>query len=190
MKRADLLGVTFLVIHIGSHKGIGLQKSVKLVAESVNQGLDKSSNVKILLETSAGYKNSVGSKFEELAIIIDEVNIKSRVSICFDTCHVFAAGYDLRTETSVNNVLTKFTDIIGLNKLELIHLNDSKGLLGGGLDRHEHIGKGNIGLSGFKAFLLDKRIKNKPIILETPNTDNYGDRDNFDIVNKIIDMKN
>ncbi|MCE7736028.1 MAG: deoxyribonuclease IV [Candidatus Heimdallarchaeota archaeon] len=186
VKRADLLDVNFLVIHIGSHKGIGLTKGIKLVADAVNHGLEESSQVKILLETSAGYKNSVGSKFEELESIIEEINIKSRVGICFDTCHVFAAGYDLRTETSVDDVLNEFDSKVGLTKLKLIHLNDSKGLLGGGLDRHENIGRGNIGLSGFEALLTDKRIYNKPIILETPNTDIYGDKDNFDLVNKIV----
>jgi deoxyribonuclease-4 len=187
VKRADLLNINLLVIHIGSHKGEGISSGIELVSDAVNLALNNSKNVNILLETSAGYKNSVGSKFSELMKIIDNVSLKKRVGICFDTCHVFAAGYDLRTKSSVIKVIDNFDSEVGMKYLKLIHLNDSKTELGGGSDRHEHIGKGKIGLTGFEVFLNENRIKDIPIILETPNTSSYGDKENFELITKILD---
>ncbi|OLS22469.1 MAG: Endonuclease 4, partial [Candidatus Heimdallarchaeota archaeon LC_2] len=186
VSRADLLDVNFLVIHIGSHKGEGLTSGIKNVIDAVNFALNENNRVKILLETSAGYKNSVGSKFEELMQIIDKIEIPKRVGVCFDTCHVFAANYDLRNKTSVETVIETFKENVGLNYLSLIHLNDSKSKLGGGLDRHHHIGKGEIGIEAFKSLLNHPDLKNIPKILETPNQPDYGDIDNLRLVKSLI----
>lgn len=186
VSRADLLDVDLLVIHIGSHKGVGVNTGINNVAEAVNLALDNSGKVNILLETSAGYQNSVGSNFQELSEIIDRINNPNRIGVCFDTCHVFAANYDLRSKEAVQNVIQKFKDTVGLNFLKLIHLNDSKGKLAGGLDRHNHIGKGEIGINGFKALLNHQALQKVPIILETPNEPNYGDIENLNMVKSLI----
>ncbi len=186
VSRADLLDVDLLVIHIGSHKGIGVNTGINNVAEAVNLALDNSDKVNILLETSAGYKNSVGSEFQELSEIIGKVNTPNRIGVCFDTCHVFAANYDLRSKEGAQNVIEIFKETVGLNFLKLIHLNDSKGKLGGGLDRHNHIGKGEIGIDGFKTLLNHRDLQKVPIILETPNEPNYGDIENISMVKSLI----
>ena len=133
----------------------------------------------IILENTAGTKNNVGSKFEELKYIFDNVQDKSRIGFCFDTCHAFAAGYDLSSSKSVMHTLDKFNKIIGMKYLKVVHLNDSKGELGNGLDRHQHIGKGQIGEKGFRQLLKNSVIRQLPLILETPIDENFGDRENI-----------
>ena len=121
----------------------------------------------LLLENTAGTKNSMGGSFGDIADIIDALNTK-RVGVCLDTCHLFGAGYDLRTPKDIENTLEEFDTQIGLGRLKLVHLNDSKGDLGSALDRHEHIGLGKIGENGFRSILGNKTIKSTPMILETP----------------------
>jgi deoxyribonuclease-4 len=133
----------------------------------------------IILENTAGTKNNVGSKFEELKYIFDNVKDKSRIGFCFDTCHAFAAGYDLSSKKSVTDTLDQFDKIIGLKYLKVVHLNDSKGALGNGLDRHQHIGKGHIGEEGFRQLLKNPDINQLPLILETPIDENIGDSENI-----------
>ena len=142
--------------------------------------------MKILLETSAGSKNSVGSKFEEIGKIIENVTDPAKIGVCFDTCHVFAAGYDIRDEEGLYNTLNDFNDFIGLEKLNVLHLNDSKGPLGSGKDRHEHIGLGNIGVNGFAALLNHKKLNNLPSIIETPINEIRGNRENLDILKELM----
>jgi deoxyribonuclease-4 len=136
----------------------------------------KKSGVTILLENSAGQKNSVGSQFEEMSTILDRTG---DATVCLDTCHLFAAGHDLRTQESVENVLGSFDRAVGLGKLKVVHLNDSKGPLGSNLDRHEHIGLGNIGVPGLAAFVRHKAIASLPIIMETPIEDRRGEVENM-----------
>ncbi len=133
----------------------------------------------------AGQKNSMGSKFEEVREILDSVKQKDRVAVCLDTCHAYAAGYDLHVEKAVEKTLAKFDETIGLEDLRVVHLNDSEGGLGSGLDRHEHIGMGYIGTSGFKAILHNKAIRERPLILETPIDERRGNAGNLETVRRL-----
>ena len=188
LERCNTLGIEYVVTHIGSHLGTGLEKGLDRVVKACNTALSNSSNnTMIILENTAGTKNNVGSKFDELKYIFDNVNDKSRIGFCFDTCHAFAAGYDLSTSKSVIDTLNKFDQIIGLKYLKVVHLNDSKGELGNGLDRHQHIGRGFIGESGFRELLKNSIIKQLPLILETPIDETFDDEYN---INKIYSLAN
>ncbi len=168
---ADNLGLNYYVMHVGSHKGKGIDEGINNTISTLNFLLESNPSVDLLLETSAGTKNSVGSHFDELATIIDAVDDKS-IGVCFDTAHVFASGYDLTNINSIDAVFTEFDNIIGLNRLKVFHLNDSKYALGSGKDRHEHIGMGYIGLPVFEYIMnINAQI---PAIIETPVND-YGD---------------
>ncbi|MDW7977951.1 MAG: deoxyribonuclease IV [Candidatus Caldarchaeum sp.] len=169
LERCGLLGVELLVVHIGSHLGAGIEKGIELVANAVNQALEKVDNkVLVLLENMAGQKNSCGSKFQDIAQILSRIERQSRVGVCLDTCHLLAAGYDIRSKEAVEATLKEFDRVVGLDRLKAVHLNDSKGGLGSGLDRHEHIGMGSIGVQGFKAFINHPAIRDKPMVIETP----------------------
>jgi len=188
LERCNTLGIEYVVTHIGSHLGTGLEKGLDRVVKACNTALSNSSNnTMIILENTAGTKNNVGSKFDELKYIFDNVNDKSRIGFCFDTCHAFAAGYDLSTSKSVIDTLKKFDQIIGLKYLKVVHLNDSKGELGNGLDRHQHIGRGFIGENGFRELLKNSTIKQLPLILETPIDETFDDEYN---INKIYSLEN
>jgi deoxyribonuclease-4 len=160
------LGVPYLVTHLGSHLGKGRDEGIKNVINAINQaeGLSK---VRLLLENTAGQTNSVGSKLDELAEIYDGVS--GKVGFCLDTCHTFAAGYDITKAETIDQIDRE----LGLEKIQLIHLNDAKFGLGSHLDRHENIGKGFMGREGFRKFLSYRTIKDKPMILETP--ENFPD---------------
>jgi len=188
LERCNTLGIEYVVTHIGSHLGTGLEKGLDRVVKACNIALSNSSNnTMVILENTAGTKNNVGSKFNELKYIFDNVNDKSRIGFCFDTCHAFAAGYDLSTSKSVIDTLKKFDQIIGLKYLKVVHLNDSKGELGNGLDRHQHIGRGFIGENGFRELLKNSTIKQLPLILETPIDETFDDEYN---INKIYSLEN
>lgn len=169
LKRTGQLGLQYLVVHVGSHLGKGIAAGIKHAAEAVNTALSKvDNNVMILLENMAGQRNSVGSGFENIKRILDLIEDEGRVGVCLDTCHAFAAGYDFRTREAVENTLKDFDEIIGLSKLKIIHVNDSKGDLGSGIDRHEHLGMGKIGEGGFIELTHHPVIRPLPLILETP----------------------
>lgn len=175
LERSGELGLNYLVVHIGSHLGKGLDIGIKKAAEAVNTALSKVDNdVMILLENMAGQRNSVGSKFEDIKRILNLIEYPDRVGVCIDTCHAFAAGYDFRTREAIENTLRDFDEIIGLKLLKVVHINDSKGDLGSHLDRHEHIGMGKIGENGFRELFHNPYIRNLPLILETP-VDSRGD---------------
>jgi deoxyribonuclease IV len=142
-------------------------------------------DVVILLENSAGARNSMGSSFSEIAAILDSLHDKSHLGICLDTCHLFAAGYDLRTDSAIEETLGQFQDCIDLERLMLIHLNDSLGSLGSHLDRHEHIGLGQIGESGFRAILSHPIVLQRPMILETPQDSRRDDLGNLSVVRSL-----
>ena len=149
LKRCSKLGVPYLVAHLGSHKGSGDQKGIEKLVKAFTKAIENTPNdVMILLENTAGQKNSVGSNLEQLASILFQLKPAKRFGICFDTCHLFAAGYDLRDEKTVKSTLEQFNKFIGVEHLKIVHLNDSKGVLGCNVDRHEHIGLGNIGETG------------------------------------------
>jgi deoxyribonuclease-4 len=170
LDRASLLGIGFLVVHPGSHGGAGVAEGIRRAAESLDTVLKSSRNLRttILLETTAGQGNSLGADFGELRGIIDSCRRRTRLGVCLDTCHVFAAGYDISRKKSCTALIDEFDRIIGLERLRLIHLNDSKKEAGSRVDRHEHIGAGGIGNAGFRSLLGDPRLAGVPVVLETP----------------------
>jgi len=166
--RAAELNVSYVVTHLGSHLGHGKKEGFKRIVEAVNDSFSSvENNVMLLLENTAGTKNSMGSAFEDIEYILSRITTEKRIGVCFDTCHAFAAGYDLVSRGAIAHTLQRFDEVIGLNKLKLVHLNDSKGGLGSKLDRHEHIGMGKIGEAGFRN-ILHSRLGQLPLILETP----------------------
>jgi deoxyribonuclease-4 len=170
MQRAELLGIPYLVMHPGSHRGEGEREGLNRIARAVNrlhqQGDE--ATVMILLETTAGQGATLGDRFDHFARIIEQVEMDKKVGVCFDTCHVFAAGYDISTPVGYEATLGEFHHLIGLDRLKLVHLNDSKAALGTRVDRHEHIGQGHLGLDAFRLLLQDPRLAHLPFILETP----------------------
>jgi len=169
LTKCHRLRIPYLVTHMGSHMGTSEEDGVRRVAEACNTAIKLSEgNVIILLENTAGQRNSVGHTFNHLRKCIELIEEKQRVGVCFDTCHGFAAGYDIRTQRDVENLLKNFDETLGLERLKVIHVNDSKGDLGSHLDRHEHLGRGKIGLNGFKALMSFKEVQKLPLIIETP----------------------
>lgn len=170
LARCALLGVPWLVTHPGAHMGSGVDEGVRRVAESLNRLFDEQPDqgVIVLLETTAGQGSALGRSFEELAAILALVEDQTRVGVCFDTCHIFAAGYDIRDDAGYAATMQSFDETIGLQRLHVFHFNDSKKGLGSHVDRHAHIGEGEIGLDAFRAIVNDERFANHPGILETP----------------------
>jgi deoxyribonuclease-4 len=172
MQRCELLGLKLLNFHPGSSLGkTSEEECLKTVADSINWVIERTANVTAVIENTAGMGNHVGHNFEQLAFIIKHVKNKERVGICYDTCHGFTAGYDIRTKTAFEQTFAEFDRIIGIQYLKGMHLNDSKKEFASHKDRHESIGKGFIGLNAFKFIMNDKRFDNIPLILETPNSD-------------------
>lgn len=177
--RSSILGIPFVVLHPGSHMGRGENDGMQKIIASINAIFNQTADVKtrLLLETTAGQGSSLGHTFEQLAMIMDKVKDTRRLGICLDTSHIFAAGYDIRTKASYNTTISKFDEILGLEHLNLIHLNDSKKNLDSRVDRHEHIGEGHIGIEAFKLFMNDERFANIPKIIETPKHNKGADHD-------------
>ena len=226
LKRSSILGIPYIIVHLGSHGGKGTDNGIGQLVKACNiafknynrspssksalgttvskdnkkksegRGPRQNKPVTIILENSAGEKNSIGSKFDELGLILDKLtssgsshrdNKISSFGICLDTCHAFAAGYDLRTENGVNETLDKFRSEIGMRNLKVIHLNDSKDKLNSNRDRHEHIGLGKIGKEGFRALLNHKSVKRLPVIMETPIDSKRDNSDNLKVVLDLLD---
>jgi len=186
VKRCGVLGIPFLVIHLGSHLGAGIEVGMKNLVNACNTAAAKADDdVTILLENTAGQKNCVGSKLEELKRILEQLEPRKRFGVCFDTCHAFAAGYDLRSKDKVQEVIAEFDKYVGMNNLRIVHLNDSRFELGFGKDRHEHIGLGYIGEKGFKAILAQKEFTKLPLILETPFDEPGADVNNLKKVREL-----
>lgn len=170
MHRCELLGLDRLNFHPGSHlKRIDDEGSLRRIAESINMALERSKGVTAVLENTAGQGSNLGYKFEHLAYIIDRVEDKSRVGVCLDTCHTFAAGYDLRTREACDRTFAEFDSIIGFGYLRGMHLNDAMRPLGSRIDRHSPLGDGEIGWECFRYIASDPRFDNVPLILETPD---------------------
>ena len=175
MHRCELLGLDRLNFHPGSHlKRIDEEGSLKRIAESINMALERSKGVTAVLENTAGQGSNLGFKFEHLAYIIDRVEDKSRVGVCLDTCHSFAAGYDLRTREACDATFEEFERIIGFKYLRGMHLNDAMRPLGSHIDRHSPLGDGEIGWECFKYIAGDPRFDNIPLILETPDEERWA----------------
>lgn len=170
MQRCEALGLMSLNFHPGAHLGqISESDCLKRVAESINLALAESNGVTAVVEATAGQGSNVGYAFEHLRAVIDAVEDRSRVGVCIDTAHIFAAGYDLRTPEAYEATFRQFEEIIGLNYLRGIHLNDSKKALGSRVDRHDSLGDGLLGMDVFARIMRDARFDNVPIILETPD---------------------
>ncbi len=168
LTRCDQLGLPALNIHPGSHLGlVSEEQCCALIADSINRALDRTSNVSVVLENTSGQGTNIGYRFEHLASIIDKVEDRSRTGCCLDTCHAFAAGYDLRTKEAYSAMMSLFNRTIGLEYLRGLHLNDAKSALGSRVDRHQSIGLGEIGWEPFRFFMTDPRLDKRPMILET-----------------------
>jgi deoxyribonuclease-4 len=170
LRRCDQLAIPYLVSHPGAHVGTGIDAGIVRIGEAIRRVHDETpeSQAILLLETTAGQGTTIGSTFEEIAAIIAEVEDKSRVGVCMDTCHIFAAGYDIRNAETYAATMAAFDSIVGLNYLKCIHINDSQKGFGSKVDRHAHIGEGEIGLSGFEHLVNDPRLAGLPGVLETP----------------------
>ncbi|MDR0806193.1 MAG: deoxyribonuclease IV [Enterobacteriaceae bacterium] len=176
MTRCQQLGLTLLNFHPGSHLlQINEDECLMKIAQSINIALEKTQGVTAVIENTAGQGSNLGFKFEHLAAIIDGVEDKSRVGVCIDTCHAFAAGYDLRTEETCDKTFADFDQIVGFNYLRGMHLNDAKSAFGSRVDRHNSLGEGNIGKTAFSYIMRDERFDEIPLILETTNPDIWKD---------------
>lgn len=176
MQRCEQLGLTLLNFHPGSHlKKIDELTCLKTIAESINITLEKTTGVTAVIENTAGQGTNLGYSFEQIKTIIDNVDDKSRVGVCIDTCHTYSAGYDLVTPEGYEETFRQFDELIGLKYLKGIHLNDSKKALGSHVDRHDSIGKGTLGPEVFIRMMKDSRFDDIPIILETPNTEIWAE---------------
>lgn len=176
MARCERLGLDRLNFHPGSHlKRISEQESLERIAESINMALERTSGVTAVLENTAGQGSNLGFRFEHLAYIIERVEDKSRVGVCLDTCHSFAAGYDLRTAEACDRTFAEFDSIVGFGYLRGMHLNDAMRPLGSRVDRHSPLGEGEIGWECFRYIAADSRFDNIPLILETPDESRWAD---------------
>ena len=181
LERCTVLDLPFLVIHPGAHMGSGETAGIKRIISSLEKVLELyRGDTTICLETTAGQGTSLGYRFEHLKEMIEGLGSK-RIGVCLDTCHIFAAGYDLRDLSSYRSTISLFDRIVGLEHLKVIHLNDSKGELGSRIDRHTHIGEGAIGLGCFEYIMRDDRFKNIPKIIETPKKEGLKDMDSVNL---------
>lgn len=179
VERCAQLGIPYLVTHLGSHLGTGEEAGIKRLVDGLTKAGQTKNDVMILLENTAGQKNSVGSDFQQLGEIFKQLKPGKKFGICLDTCHAFVAGYDLRTKEKVKETFKEFDKHVGVENLKILHLNDARGELGCNLDRHYHLGLGGIGEEGITSVVKFANKKKIPIILETPIDD---DRDDFENV--------
>ena len=168
IKRVEHLGVDKLVLHPGSHVGVGIEQGIKNIVDTLNCALEKDQKVVVCLETMAGKGTELGTTFEQLKEIIDGIKLKDKIAICMDTCHLNDYGYDV---SDFDSVLKDFDSIIGLDKLKVVHINDSKNIKGSHKDRHENIGYGTIGFDNLIKIIYNNKLKKVPKILETPYID-------------------
>ena len=189
LQRCEALGISALIVHPGAHVGAGEEEGIKRIAESLSIAHQQTAGFHVLtaLETTAGQGTTLGYRFEQLRAIIDLVDEKDRMAVCLDTCHVFAAGYDISTEEGWAETLDRFDLVIGLQRLAAVHVNDSKKPLGSRVDRHEHLGKGMIGLTAFKMLMNDPRLQKIPKILETEKSEDlHEDIENMRVLRSLI----
>jgi deoxyribonuclease-4 len=189
MDRCAVLGIPFLVTHPGSHMGAGEAEGIARIVSALDTLLDErpAQQVQVLLETTAGQGQCVGHRFEHLRDILGPLRHPGRVGVCIDTCHIFAAGYDIRTAEGYAEVMASFDSLVGLERVRAFHLNDCKKDLGCRVDRHEHIGKGFLGLEAFRHLLNDERFDGLPMLLETPKgPDLKEDIENLAVLRSLL----
>ena len=189
MERCRLLRISNLVLHPGSHVGSGEEPGISRIAENINRLFDtlNDNHVCLLLETTAGQGTNLGYSFEQLAHMIDGVDNQAQMGVCLDTCHIFAAGYPLTDSGDYQRTMERFDSVIGLDRLKIIHLNDSKMEFGSHRDRHEHIGRGFIGRDGFRNIVNDQRLEHIPMILETPKGEDLAeDIENLKVLRSLV----
>ena len=183
---ADQLGIAGVIFHTGSHKGAGFEKVLPQIREHLLRVMDRADpkTARLLIENNAGMGGCVGARFEEVRALLDAVD-DPRAGVCFDTCHAFASGYDLRTEEAARHTLDEWERVVGIARLEAVHANDSATGLGSNRDRHANIGKGQIGEAGFHALLHDPRLADKPFIIEVPGSGEGPDKENMDELRRL-----
>jgi len=188
LSRCRELSIPWLVVHPGSHVGSGVERGLARVAAALDRVLaEVPEGVGVLLEITAGQGAHLGSRFEELAEMLRVTKRSDRVGVCFDTCHALAAGYEFRDPASYASMMKAFDSAVGLDRLLGFHLNDSKGALGSRVDRHEHIGRGQVGLEGFRPILTDPRFADVPMVLETDKGDDLAeDRVNLGALRSLV----
>jgi len=178
LRRAHRLGIQWVVLHPGTHGGCGERRALRQIAEAINDVLAETADLAsgILLETSAGQGTAIGYRFDHLAWLLDRCGPNERLGVCVDTCHLFAAGYDIRTPRAYHRTLRDLDRTIGLGAVRTIHLNDSRRELGSRVDRHAHIGRGEIGLEAFALFVREPRFAEVPKFIETPKEGDWDRR--------------
>ncbi len=186
-RRCDQIGAEYLVFHPGSPGTLDENEAVTLVADCLVETLAATEHVAILVESTAGQGKHIGYRFEQLAAIIEAAGASNRLGVCFDTCHGFAAGYDLRTEKSARSVFREFDHIVGADRLKAFHLNDSQKPLGSRVDRHALIGRGEIGIELFRYLVNEPRFKELPGVLETPIAKGQTYRDEVDLLKSLVE---
>jgi deoxyribonuclease-4 len=188
LERAEALDLPFVIIHPGSHKGLGLDEGIRRIVRALDEVTSRTRGyrVRVLLENTAGGGATIGRSFEELAALLAGARAPERLGVCLDTCHLFAAGYDTRTREGYEGVMKSCARIVGLRQVRAFHLNDAKAPLGSGLDRHEKIGKGRLGRQGFRWLMTDRRFARVPMALETPkDPEPKADRDALVLLRKL-----
>ncbi len=188
LERAEALGLPFVVIHPGSHRGGGLEEGVRRVAQAIDLLHDRTrgQRVRIVLENTAGGGASIGRSFEELAAVVGAVREPDRVGVCLDTCHLFAAGYDIRSADGYRLTMARGLRLLGRGRVRAFHLNDARQPLGSGLDRHEKIGRGHLGVETFRRLMNDRRFARVPMALETPkDPEPRADRDALALLRRL-----
>jgi len=185
---ADQLGITGVIFHTGSHKGQGFEKVLPQIREHLLRVMERADpkTAHLLIENNAGLGGCVGARFEEVRALLDAVD-DPRAGVCFDTCHAFASGYDLRTAETARATLDEWDRVVGIGRLEALHANDSQTGLGSNRDRHANIGQGEIGEDGFRALLHDARLREKPFVLEVPGAGEGPDKANLDELRRLAE---
>jgi len=188
LKRAEKLGAQYMIIHIGHRLESSEDRAIEAVFQGINQAFERVKNsVILLLENTAGQGTEIGYNFEQLRRIMDGVQEQKRMGICLDTAHSFEAGYDLSKKDGIERTLESFDQTIGLERLHLLHLNDSKTPLGSRKDRHWHIGEGYIGLEGFRTLINHPLLRHLPGIMETPRKDTVEDLKNMEVIRSLVE---
>ena len=187
LERAEQLKAQYVIVHIGHRMDSPEANAIEAVSQGINEALERATNsVVVLLENTAGQGSEIGSTFEQIAAIMDRVEDQRRIGVCLDTAHSFEAGYDLSSEDGIERTLESFDRLIGLKRLYVLHLNDSKTILGSRRDRHWHIGKGRIGLEGFRSLINHPSLRHLPGIMETPRKDTVEDLRNMKVIRSLV----